>query len=100
MAIDWDQFDQQLDGIVANAANAADGNAQIVTHAASLSRLSAAEISEIIPTASDAKKLAALMKIVQGATTYNNKLNAIVAGGEEMVKVLMRLTEVAGRSLL
>jgi hypothetical protein len=100
MPIDWDKFGNEIDDIVKKAADAADGDAKVISRASSLSRLSDDELAQIIPTAADAKKLGELMKIVYSATDHNKKINQIVAGGQDMVKVLMKMTEVVGKTLL
>lgn len=98
--IDWDKFDADADEAINTARNAADANAKIASRLSSLTRLSDTEIAGIIASPADAKTLAALMKIVQSATSHNEKINKIIAGGEDMVRVFMKLTETAGKIVL
>lgn len=98
--IDWDKFDADADEAIKNAATAADANEKIASRLSSLTRLSDAEIASIIAAPADAKTLAALMKIVQSAASHNEKINKIMAGGEEMIRVFMNLTTTAGKIVL
>jgi hypothetical protein len=98
--IDWDKFDSDADEAIENAANAADANKKIASRLSSLTRLSDDEIAGIIASPADAKTLASLMKIVQSATDHNTKINRIIAGGEDMVRIFMKVTETVGSIVL
>jgi hypothetical protein len=89
MAIDWNTFKRDLDAAIDQAADKTD--AQLAGHIATITRLSPAEIQQLYPDSADAKKLAALMQVVNSSTTENEKINQLVAHSEEFAGIILPL---------
>ena len=73
MAIDWDQFDIDVDAAAERSANATDDC--------------------YVPQPADVKALGKLLKVVQSATDRNTKINQIVNNAEEFAGVVLALTK-------
>lgn len=89
MAIDWEEFETDVDVAVKAASGRTDAN--LAGRISSVSRLTDEEIQELFPTPADAKKLAELMSIVQSAGEYNSKINRIVKNAEHFGSVIFTL---------
>lgn len=89
MAINWDEFDNEIDGIVAESSIATDD--QLAAKVSSLTKMTDSEVKELFPEPSDVKKLAKLMKIVKSADDRNTKINKIVSNAEEFGSITVTL---------
>ena len=89
MPINWDDFDKQLDGAIANAGTATDD--ALASSISSLTRMTDAEVKELFPNPSDVKKLASLMKTVKSAQSHNEKINQIVQNAEQFGGIILKL---------
>jgi hypothetical protein len=90
MAIDWDQFDIDVDQATERSANSTD---QILaSKVSSLTSMTDAEVKELLPSPADVKALGELLKIVQSAETRNTKINQIVSNAEAFSGVVLALT--------
>jgi len=91
MAIDWDQFDIDVDQAAERSADATDEI--LASKVSSLTSMSDAEVKELLPLPSDVKALGKLLKIVQSAENRNTKINQIVNNAEEFSGVVLALTK-------
>ena len=89
MAIDWDKFDAEVDGIIEQAADATDE--KLASKISSVTRLTDEEIMELFPEPADVKKLKELMKVVKSAEDRNIKVNNIVANVEDFAGVIITI---------
>ena len=89
MAIDWDELD--IDGAIASSANKTDEH--LASKISSLTRMTDEEVTELFPVPGDVKTFTELMKIVKSAEEQNNKVNKIIANGEDFAKVTLKLLE-------
>lgn len=89
MAIDWNEFDREVDIIIENSAEETD--ALLASKVSSITRMKDDEIQALFPNASDAKKLTELMKIVESAGDRNEKINEIVNNAEKFGDVIFTL---------
>lgn len=89
MAIDWDQFDKDVEKAIEQAAQKTDE--KLATRISSVSRLTDEEIVELFPDPADVKKLKDLMKVVKSAEDRNTKVNKIVANAEEFGGIVLTL---------
>lgn len=87
MAIDFSSIN--IDAIMDDAAQKTD--AKLAGKISSLTHMTDAEIKELFPKATDAKKLVELMTIVKSAQSENEKINAIVANSEKFAGVVVTL---------
>lgn len=91
MAIDWNQFRQDVDAAV--AASSARTDAKLAGKISAITRLTDAEVQEMFPDPGDAKKVAELMEIVKKAGDRNRKINDIVANIESFGGIVLKLLE-------
>ena len=91
MAIDWNQFQKDVD--IAVAASSAHTDAELAGKISSITRLTDAEVQEMFPDPGDAKKVAKLMEIVRKAGERNQKINDIVANIESFGGIVLKLLE-------
>jgi hypothetical protein len=91
MAIDWDQFERDVDDAVKKAGERTD--AKLAGHISRVTRLTEEEIAKLFPKPEDAKKVADLMAIVKGAAARNQKINAIAENIESFAGVMLKLLE-------
>jgi|TARA_B110000967_G_scaffold13220_1_gene12727 hypothetical protein len=91
MAIDWDQFDIDVDQAAKRSANATDEI--LASKVSSLTSMTDAEVKELLPLPTDVKALGKLLKIVQSAENRNTKINQIVNNAEEFSGVVLALTK-------
>jgi len=89
MAIDWEQFDKDVDQAVEQAAQKTDE--KLATRISSVTRLTDEEIMGLFPDPADVKKLKDLMKVVKSAEDRNMKINRIVANAEEFGGIVLTL---------
>lgn len=87
MAIDFSSIN--IDAIMDDAAQKTD--AKLAGKISSLTHMTDAEIKELFPKATDAKKLVELMTIVKSARSENDKINAIVTNSEKFAGVVVTL---------
>lgn len=86
MAIDWEGFEKDIDGLVKDAGKRTDD--KLAGRISSVSRLTDDEIKELFPKPADAKKLAELMQVVKSAGARNDKINHIVSNIEDLGEVI------------
>lgn len=89
MAIDWNDFDENIDSIIEESANETDDI--LASKISSLTKMTDEEVKELFPKSSDVKKLAELMKIVKSSENRNNKINKIVSNAEDFGGVVLTL---------
>jgi hypothetical protein len=89
MPIDWDEFDREIDKIIANAAKATDE--KLITKISSATRMTNEEVLELFPEPADVKKLGNLIAIVKSAEERNTKINSIVSNAEELGGIILTL---------
>ncbi len=89
MPINWDKFQEDIDGLVEAAANKTD--AKLAGKLSSVTRLTDEEVKKLFPDPADVKRLAELMEIVKRAGDRNDKINKIVANIEQLGGVVLTL---------
>jgi hypothetical protein len=89
MPIDWNRFDKDLDRIIERGAEKTDE--ELAEKAASLTRMTADEIRELLPSPADVKKLSELMQIVRSAKERTEKVNDIAANAEKFAGIVLTL---------
>ena len=89
MPIDWDIFDNEIDGIIEASADKTD--TQLASKISSITRMTDDEVSKLFPKPADVKKLVELMKIVKASDDRNVKINKIVTNAEEFGGVVLTL---------
>ena len=89
MPINWDEFDSEIDNIIAESANETDQ--KLASKISSITRMTDDEVNELFPDPADVKKLTELMKVVKSSENRNNKINKIVANAEEFSGVVLTL---------
>ena len=89
MPIDWDKFQNDIDGLVDSAGERTD--AKLASQISSVTRLTDDEVKKLFPDPADVKKLAELMEIVKKAGDRNDKINKIVANIEDFSGVVLTL---------
>jgi hypothetical protein len=85
MATDWDDVDKALDDAAKKT------NDDLAGKVSSLTRLTDDEIKKLFPTKDDVAKLSQLMQIVRGATSQNEKVNALTENIEGLGKTVITL---------
>lgn len=89
MAIDWNEFDREVDVIIQKSAEETDN--ELASKISSITRMNDEEIRALFPNTSDAKKLIELMKIVESSEDRNVKINKIVNNAEKFGEVVFTL---------
>lgn len=89
MPINWDEFDNEIDGIIAESATETDQN--LASRISSITRMTDDEVKELFPSPADVKKLSELMKIVRSSEEKNNKINKLVANAENFGGIVLTL---------
>lgn len=89
MPINWDVFDNEIDGIIAESATETDQN--LASRISSITRMTDDEVKELFPSPADVKKLSELMKIVRSSEEKNNKINKLVANAENFGGIVLTL---------
>ena len=89
MAINWDEFDNEIDELIEQSANETDE--QLASRISSLTKMTDEEVQELFPNPADAKKLVQLMKIVKSSEDRNTKINNIVSNAQEFSGVMLTL---------
>ena len=89
MAIDWNEFEEDLQRSIDNAADRTDE--ELASKISSLTRMTNEEIIALFPEPADTKKLASLMSIVHSSQTKNEKINKITANVEDFGGVMLTL---------
>ena len=89
MPINWDEFDNDIDGIIAQ--NAVQTDQKLASKISSITRMTDEEVNELFPDPADVKKLTQLMKIVKSSENRNNKVNKIVENSEQFGGVVLTL---------
>ncbi len=91
MAIDWDQFDIDVDQAAERSADATDEI--LASKVSSLTSMTDTEVKELLPRSADVKVLGKLLKIVQSAENRNTKINQIISNAEAFSGVVLALTK-------
>lgn len=89
MPINWDKFEKELDGIIAESSTKTD--TKLASKISSITRLTDDEVKKLFPDPSDAKKVAELMRIVKSSEDRNVKVNKIVKNSEKFGGVVLTL---------
>jgi len=89
MPINWDDFDNEIDTIIAESAEETDE--KLASKISSITRMTDDEVKELFPDPADVKKLVELMKVVKSSEDRNNKINKIVANAEEFGGIVLTL---------
>lgn len=89
MAINWDEFDSEINDIVDNASTQTDE--QLASKISSLTKMTDEEVKELFPNPTDVKKLTKLMKIVKSSEDKNIKVKKIMDNTEEFSGVIISL---------
>jgi len=89
MPINWDEFDNEIDDIIAESANETDQ--KLASKISSITRMTDDEVKELFPDPADVKKLAELMKVVKSSENRNNKINKIVDNAEMFGGIVLTL---------
>ncbi len=89
MAIDWDKFQDELDGLIEEAGDKTDK--KLAGKISTITRMTDEEVKKLFPDPADVKKLADLMEIVKKAGNRNDKINQIVANTEEFGGIILTL---------
>lgn len=69
-------------------------NAEYASRISSLTRLTDTQIKRMFPTRADKDKLLELMKIVNSATSENNKINRISGNIKHLAGTVIRLIKI------
>ncbi len=91
MPVDWEELDNEIDGIIEAAAQETDE--ALASKVSSLTKMTDDEIKELFPAPADVKKLSKLMKIVKSADDRNTKINQIVGNAEDLAGVVITLVD-------
>lgn len=89
MPINWDKFQNDIDGLVDKAGERTD--AKLASKISSVTRFTDDEVKKLFPDPADVKKLAELMEIVKKAGDRNEKINKIVTNIEEFGGIVVTL---------
>ncbi len=89
MAINWEKFQGELDGLIDEAGDRTD--IKLANKISSISRLTDEEVKRLFPDSADVKKLAELMQIVKRAGDHNEKVSEIVANAEKFGGIVLAL---------
>jgi hypothetical protein len=89
MAIDWDKFQGELDGLIDEAGEKTDR--KLAGKISTITRMTDDEVKKLFPDPADVKKLAELMEIVKRAGDRNDKVNKIVSNAEEFGGIILTL---------
>lgn len=89
MAIDWDRFQGELDGLIDEAGEKTDR--KLAGKISAITRMTDDEVKKLFPDPADVKKLAELMEIVKRAGDRNDKVNKIVGNAEEFGGIILTL---------
>jgi hypothetical protein len=89
MPINWDEFNNEIDDIIAESADETDQ--KLASKISSITRMTDDEVKELFPDPADVKKLAELMKVVKSSENRNNKINKMVANAEEFGGIVLTL---------
>ncbi|HLA89716.1 MAG TPA: hypothetical protein VJL28_04705 [Gemmatimonadaceae bacterium] len=83
--IDWTAIDAAIAGAAARTDDA------LASRISSITRLTDDEVKQLFPKPADVEKLAELMKIVKGATSETEKINALVAKADRLAGTALTL---------
>jgi hypothetical protein len=89
MPVNWDDLISDIDEEIDNAAERTDE--KLASRISSITRLTDEEVQKLFPEPTDVKKLAELMKIVNGAQARNTKINQIVENSEAFAGIILTL---------
>lgn len=89
MPIDWNNFNNNIDNSINNAADQTDQ--ELAGKIATLTRMTSAEVQELFPEPADVKKLGELMAIVKSSENRNLKINSLVSNAENLGGVMLTL---------
>ena len=89
MSINWDEFDNDIDNIIAQSAAQTDN--KLASRISSITRMTDDEVNELFPDPADVKKLAELMKIVKSSENRNNKVTKLAERSEKLGGVMLTL---------
>ncbi len=89
MPVNWDEFDKEIDKIIANASKSTDES--LISRISSVTRMTNEEVQELFPEPADIKKLGNLIAIVKSAEERNTKINSIVSNAEELGGIILTL---------
>ncbi len=89
MPVNWDEFDNDIDGIIENSAKTTDE--KLASKISSITRMTDDEVKELFPDPADVKKLTELLKIVKSADDRNTNINKIVNNAEQFGGIVLSL---------
>lgn len=89
MAIDWDEFQEELKQSIDGGSEKTDK--QLASNISSITRMTDEEVMELFPEPTDAKHLAELMQIVHSSEDRNRKINKIMENTENFGGVVLTL---------
>ena len=89
MPINWDEFDNEIDTIIAESAEETDQ--KLASKISSITRMTDDEVKELFPDPADVKKLAELMKVVKSSENRNNRINKIIDNAEKFGGIVLTL---------
>ncbi|MBI5582108.1 MAG: hypothetical protein HY895_23365 [Deltaproteobacteria bacterium] len=89
MPVNWDDLASDADKEIDKAVERTD--AKLASKISSITRLTDEEIQKLFPEPADVKKLAELMRIVNGAEARNKKINQIVNNSEAFAGIILDL---------
>jgi len=87
--IDWEKYQQQLDGLVSDANERT--NTKLANELARISRLTDSEIKRLFPKSAEAQRLAELMEILKRSGSRHEKINRITRNAEHFGEVIYTL---------
>ena len=91
MSINWDEFDNEIDGIIEESSNSTDD--ELASRISSLTKMTDEEVKGLFPNPSDVKKLAELMKIVKSSEEQNIKVKKIMDNTEQFSGIVLKLLD-------
>ncbi|MCL1073011.1 hypothetical protein [Shewanella dokdonensis] len=91
MPIDWDTFSDEVKQAIDDSV--IETNDKLASQLSSLTSLKDAEVKALFPDTTDLKSCVDLMKIVNDATSEQDKINRIVNGSEAFAKAALRLLQ-------
>lgn len=91
MPVNWEEFDSEIDTIIADSASETDE--KLASRISSVTRMTDDEVKELFPKPEDVKKLSELMKIVKSSENRNDKINNIVSNAEDFGGIVLSLLQ-------
>lgn len=91
MPVNWDEFDNEIDSIIEESADATDN--RLASRISSITRMTDEEVQDLFPNPADVKKLTELMRVVKSSDNRNSKINHIVSNAEEFGGIMLTLLD-------